>query len=83
MRTVVYSNMTLKYYDESDLAPCRACGVKPELKGKDSNGARYLRCPVCGVKTGSSTSGLEGLLPVWNAVMDDNWPASDPKGATA
>lgn len=79
MRKVVYSNMVIEYYDESDLAECRACHVKPELNGRSSDGSRYLRCPVCGIKTGSSTSGLEGLLPVWNAVMDDAWPESDPK----
>lgn len=80
MHTVEYATMTISYYDEDDLAPCRACGVKPELKGTSSDGSRYLRCPSCGIKTGSSTSGLEGVLPIWNAAMDDRWPESDPKG---
>lgn len=79
MHRIEYSNMTIDYYDEDDLAPCRACGVKPDMKGTSSDGARYLRCPKCGIKTGTSTGGLEGLLPVWNAVMDDGWPESDPK----
>lgn len=69
------------YYEESDLAECRACHVKPVYKdGCSGNGSSYVRCPVCGIKTGTSTSGLEGVLPVWNAVMDDSWPESDPKG---
>ena len=39
MHRIEYSNMTIDYYDEDDLAPCRACGVKPDMKGTSSDGA--------------------------------------------
>lgn len=83
MRTMkLYDGEIIGYYDEGDLAECRVCHVKPIYKdGARTNGACYVRCPVCGIKTGTSTMGLEGVLPVWNAIMDDNWPESDPKKA--
>ena len=70
----------IAYYDEGDLAECRACHVRPVFK-RGTGDACFVRCPKCGIKTGTSTSGLEGVLPVWNAVMDDAWPESDPKKA--
>ena len=66
---------TYAYYDEGDLAECRACHVRPVYK--ECSGAAYVRCPSCGIKTGTSTSGLEGVLPTWNRVMVDGW--QDPK----
>lgn len=65
------------FYEESDIAECR-CGGMPEFKGSETGGY-YVRCPECGIKTGTSTAGLESVLPVWNRIMDDAWPASDPK----
>lgn len=65
------------YYEEDDLAECRACGVRPIYKEGSGNGGAYVRCPSCGIKTGTSTSGLEGVLPVWNRIMVDDW--QDPK----
>ena len=43
------------YYEPEDVPPCRACGVKPVLKGKPYQSTR-LECPVCGIRTGMSTS---------------------------
>ena len=80
MRTMDFGGETIAYYDEEDLAECRVCHVKPIYKdGTSSSGGAYVRCPECGIKTGTSTSGLEGVLPVWNRLMVDNW--EDPKGA--
>ena len=80
MRVMRYrDDVVIGYYEEDDLAECRACHVRPIYKRGSGNGGDYVRCPVCGIKTGTSTSGLEGVLPVWNAVMDDAWPESDPK----
>ena len=82
MYTLDFGDQTIGYYEESDLAECRVCHVKPIYKnGASTSGSCYVRCPGCGIKTGTSTSGLEGVLPVWNAIMDDNWPESDPKRA--
>lgn len=82
MHTVELGDQTIAYYDEEDLAPCRACGVAPVYNdGRSNGGSCSVRCPSCGIKTGTSTSGLEGVLPAWNAVMDGGWPQSDPKGA--
>lgn len=68
------------YYEESDLAECRVCHVRPTYKdGTPSSGGSYVRCPVCGIKTGTSTAGLEGVLPTWNRLMVDGW--KDPKEA--
>lgn len=67
------------FYEASDLAPCRACKVPPVYKESTSSSGDYVRCPKCGIKTGSSTAGLEALVPRWNAIMADDWPASDPK----
>ena len=75
----LYGGRQIGYYDESDLAECRICHVKPVYKFSSTSQAGSIRCPSCGIKTGTSTSGLEGVLPVWNAIMDDNWPESDPK----
>ena len=83
MRTMDFGGRTIGYYEECDIAPCRACGVQPVYSANNSSGAGYIRCPECGMKTGTSTSGLEGVLPAWNAVMDDEWPASDPKAGLA
>lgn len=66
------------HYDKNDIAPCRACGVAPDYR-KASSDAYYLRCPECGIKTGTSTGGLDALVPKWNAVMDDDWPNTDPR----
>lgn len=80
MRTTVFGEHVIGYYDEDDLAECRICHVRPTYRdGTSSSGGAYVRCPKCGIKTGMSTSGLEGVLPVWNAIMDDSWPESDPK----
>lgn len=79
MHTMKIGDRTIGYYDPEDAAPCRACHVQPEIKGSGSDGSRYLRCPECGIKTGTSTTGLDALIPKWNAVMDVAWPDSDPK----
>ena len=78
MRTMEFGGKTIGYYEESDLAECRVCHVRPTYKdGTSSSGGAYVRCPSCGIRTGTSTSGLEGVLPVWNRLMADNW--QDPK----
>ena len=81
MRISDYGNgRVYAYFEESDLAECRVCHVRPVYKdGTSSSGGSYVRCPKCGIKTGTSTSGLEGVLPVWNRLMVDNW--TDPKEA--
>ena len=78
MRIIEYAKgIRIGYFEEEDLAECRACHVKPEYKCNNSAGAAYVRCPVCGIKTGTSTAGLEGVLPTWNRIMVDDW--KDPK----
>lgn len=79
-RSMQIGDQTIWYYDEGDIAPCRKCGIKPDYRKGSGNSGDYIRCPGCGIKTGTSTSGLEGLIPTWNAIMDDGWPANDPKG---
>lgn len=79
MVTRDYFGTVYRYYEESDLAECRACHVRPEYRANGTNGAGHVICPKCGIRTGTSTSGLERVLPAWNAVMDDAWPESDPK----
>ena len=78
--TQLTKDVAIGYYEESDLAECRACHVRPVYNdGRKGSGSCFVRCPSCGIKTGTSTSGLEGVLPVWNAIMDDRWPENDPK----
>ena len=81
MRINDYGNgRVYAYYEEGDLAECRVRHVRPVYKdGTSSSGDSYVRCPGCGIKTGTSTSGLEGVLPTWNRLMVDNW--TDPKEA--
>ena len=79
MVTKDYFGIVYRYYEESDLAECRACHVRPEYRTSNTTGAGHVVCPKCGIRTGTSASGLERVLPAWNAVMDDSWPASDPK----
>lgn len=51
MRTMEFGNKTFCYYEESDLADCRVCHVKPTYKdGTSSSGGAYVRCPKCGIK---------------------------------
>lgn len=64
---------TIWYFEEDDLAECRVCHVKPVYKVGSGNSGDYVRCPKCGIKTGTSTSGLGGVLPVWNRMMVDGW----------
>ena len=51
----------------------RVCHVKPIYKKGSGNSGDYVRCPKCGIKTGTSTSGLGHLVPVWNKLMVDGW----------
>ena len=75
----ITSGEMIGYYDEDDIAECRRCHAALEYKWSSTAQSGYIRCPKCGIKTGTSTSGLEGVLPVWNGIMDDRWPESDPK----
>lgn len=78
MRVTEFGGMRIGYYEEADLAECRVCHVRPVYNdGRKGSGTAYVRCPVCGIKTGTSTSGLEGVLPTWNRLMVDGW--EDPK----
>ena len=52
-----------------DFSPCRACGVKPVLNGRDGQN-QYVRCPKCGIRSCYSRCGIEKLRISWNAVMD-------------
>ena len=49
---------------------CRWCGVAPVIKDKEQNcaGPYRVECPMCGIRTGESTS-FGGVLAVWNRVM--------------
>lgn len=77
MYSLEFGGQTISYFDEEDLAPCRACGVQPVYKEGSGNSGDYVRCPKCGIKTGTSTSGLGHLAPVWNKLMVDGW--EDPR----
>lgn len=77
MHSLTFGDTEIYYFDEEDLAPCRACGVQPIYKKGAGNSGDYVRCPKCGVKTGTCTSGLGGLVPVWNRIMLDGW--EDPR----
>lgn len=61
------------YLETSDLAPCRACGCAPDVRGDDSDldtgfGVTWIRCPECGISTAHRTSG-QAVANEWNAVM--------------
>jgi|GEM_PF-5093061 len=59
--------------EPSDLAPCRACGCAPEVRGDDTDlrsgfGVTWIKCPKCGISTKHSTNG-QGVANDWNRVM--------------
>lgn len=66
MVTRDYFGTVYRYYEESDLAECRACHVRPEYRANGTNGAGHVICPKCGIRTGTSTSGLERSKQVAN-----------------
>ena len=64
MHSLQFGSETVWYFDEEDLAECRVCHVKPIYKKGSGNAGDYVRCPKCGIKTGTCTSGLGHLVPV-------------------
>ena len=72
----ISDEIVARYFDEEDIAPCRLCKVQPVYKGNVQTGG-YIRCPKCGIKTGTCTSGLGGLIQTWNGIMVDGW--EDPR----
>ena len=55
------------YYEVSDMPLCRACGARPVIKGKPQQSTR-LECPICGIRTGMSTSD-QAKFETWKKVM--------------
>jgi len=79
MYTTEFGSRLIGYLDEDDIAECRVCHVKPVYKESGASQAGMIRCPKCGIKTGTSTSGLGAVAVVWNRVMVDGW--EDPRDA--